>query len=273
MRKSGNRAKLINRNNIMLIGSRAAKQYFPDFPREPDDWDYISEDEIIPSGPQRIETKYCWAFKKIVEKYKVDVAPPDLLYTLKVSHSFWDSVHWRKTMFDITFFQDKGCKIDEEAFRWLYANWEEKFGAKKAYLNKSNEEFFQDAVKRKYVHDDIHAAIAYYEKPLYFKIKKNEDRALTNESLFWQLNEEDRLKLCREEIYVTALERFLIPTDFGYHPTSAYFEGAKLLITSMTKGWFPRFLVENWRQLKRPDNHDYRSIFREKLKEGKIKLI
>lgn len=47
------------------------------------------------------------------------------------------------------------------------------FGDRTPSLKKSNEEFFDDYVKKHYVHDDIHKAIA-YTTPIYEKLKRDE---------------------------------------------------------------------------------------------------
>jgi hypothetical protein len=254
--------------DIMLIGSKAALHWFPDFPRVPRDTDYISKNEI-----NKTDSKYCPSFQLILDKYPLRlIAPANVLYTLKVSHAFWD-IHWDKTMYDIRFFQSKGLSIDEELFKALYADCETRYGKKRAYLNKSNEEFFTDGVKRVYVHDDLHKAMAFYDEPLYERIKHDKSRALTAEDLFLKLSHEDKLKLCKEEIYVTALERFLIPENFDKPPWGAYLKACKLLITSMSKGWFPKFMVENWIDLSKNDRYDFRSKFQTQLEKGVINKL
>lgn len=243
----------------MLIGSKAARFHFPDYPREPKDTDYISDTKIDAS-----DTKWCPSFKFLMEKYPMEVPPANVLYTLKVSHSFWN-IHWEKTIFDIQFFQSKSLKIDEELFHILYKDCELRYGSKQAYLNTSNDNFFKDGVTRKYVHDSIHEAMAFYERPLYESIKTDSAKALTSNQLFLNLSYEDKINLCLEEIYVTALERFLIPSDFSFNRYTAYSKACKLLITSMTKGWFAKFLVENYLDISKRKSYDYTLRFKNNL--------
>lgn len=256
---------LVFPKEVMLIGSKAAKHWFPEF-REPHDTDYISEEEI-----DNTDSKFCPSFAKVIEKYPNDsIANPQVLYTLKVSHAFWD-IHWEKTMADIRFFQSKKITLDEELFTHLYHDCELRYGKKQAYLNKSNDDFFKDGVTRKYVHDDIHAAMAFYDRPLYHRIKKDQDKALTSGDLFLQLSHEDKIKLCQEEIYVTALERFIIPANFErLTPFKSYLDACKLLITSMTKGWFPKFIVENWIDISTNNRYDYVRKFKQALETKKV---
>lgn len=270
---------------MILIGSQATKFWYSDFPRDvsKSDADYAGElktNQIAPNKEQKTEFHSSKVFdylepfpvisdkdakilrdhflKPDVDKNKERVkssvrhASPDHLYTIKVSHSFWD-IHWKKTMFDITFFQNKGCKLDEKFYNLLYKEWEIKHGKKKVNLNVENEMFFTSAVKRKYIHDDVHAVMAYYDEPMFVKLKSDQTKAMLDKNLFDKLSFEDKYKTVREECYVTALERFLIPKDFKMNQQVAYEQAMKLLITSMTKGWFPKFIVENWKNLRIQD--------------------
>lgn len=248
----------------MLIGSAAARHWYPEF-RHPKDIDYISEEEIL-----NTDSKFCSSFKFLVERYPVDIAPPHVLYTLKASHAAWD-IHWDKTMYDIQFFQSKKLQIDEELFVELYKDCEERYGKKRAYLNKSNDEFFEDGVSRIYEHDSIHAAIAFHNAPLYELIKKDSTKALTSFDLFNQLSYGDKINLCLEEIYVTALERFLIPSNFKISHVTAFMRALKLLITSMSRGWFPKFIIQNYLDITLKKRYDYSQIF-DKNKEKLIRL-
>lgn len=247
-----------------LIGSRALRYHFPDS-REPNDWDYITNEPLVSvtHGDLRVEYHNTGhpGHQWILEQGPI--ASPQILLTIKMSHAFWD-VHWAKTMNDIKFLQHKGVKYIPELFELLHDLWTQLHGTKKAKLTMSNEDFFVDNVSRIYVHDELHKAVAYYDKPLYTRIKVDQDKAHCSYELFKRLNYADQLKLCREEIYVTALERFLIPTKFGEGKYSSYIFACKKLLTSMSKGWFPKFIVENWLQLYKPDDHPFIKLFKEK---------
>jgi hypothetical protein len=251
----------------MLIGSSAAARHFPDFPRTPKDVDYICADKV-----KGEDNHFIQAHTAIFDKYPVDVAPPEVLYTLKVSHAFWD-IHWSKTLFDIRFFQQKKVKLDEEIYKLLYDEWTIIHGKKRAMLVKQNEDFFKDNVNRKYVHDDLHRAIAYYGVPMFEKIKEDKNLALTSKKMFFELSYEDQLKCCREEIFVTALERFMIPADFKMSTTEAYHKSFKKLVTSMSKGWWPKFLVENWIDLCKKTDYPFVQKFYDALSENKLRLV
>ena len=247
----------------ILIGSRAAKHWFPDF-REPKDFDYLINTEIKSSKTIEYHDASHGVGLKWIFDNSDEIATPEILYTLKLSHCFW-SHNWAKTMHDIKFFQEKHIQYNKELFDLLYKDWENIHGKKRAYLNKSNEEFFTEKVNRKYVHDDIHRAIAYYDEPMFERLKHDKSKAMLAKDLFEDISYEDKCRLCREEICVTALERFLIPEDFHFSKTGAYIAACKLLITSMTKGWFAFFLASNWLELHKPDNHDFIGLFKKNL--------
>lgn len=259
--------------NKILIGSHAIKHWFSDFPREPKDIDYICPEPSKEKGVEHHWNKSFECFYDIFNDAKMNVASPWFLYTLKVSHSFFD-VHWGKTLRDIVFLQSKGYNAcDEEMFVSFYAEWELKHGKKRAFLAEKNEDFFKTNVKRKYVHDSIHEAVALYDRPMFERVKDDLSKAFVSKKRFMELLEDDKDKLCLEEIHVIALERFLIPRNFQMNPKSARLEAAKILITSATKGWFPKYLVENFRRLHELNNdNSFVDKFKEKEKQGLIKL-
>ena len=254
---------------MILIGSRAIKLQDPSFLRgDKSDWDYVLDDELTASlakgrGRDVHHSKEVyWALHPYCKKSEVGLIPSlPALYTLKVSHAFWN-VHWGKTMSDIVWFQEKGVEFLPELYEKLYAYWETRHGKKRAYLNMPNEKFFTKAVNRKYVHDDIHSVMAYYDEPMYKKLKKDMSKALISKSMFEALAPEDKDKTVREEAYVTALERFIIPSDFTSKPEMSYKRALNLLVTSMSKSWFPLYIVLNYARLKELDQ-DYVKRFRE----------
>ena len=240
----------------LLIGSRAIYTHFHDFPRGQwgSDWDYISQNMVRQSKEQDIH--YSPAFEWVFEHYPDRlIPPPDVLYTIKCSHATWD-IHWEKTMSDIGFLQTKGCKIIDEFYSLLYKDWENIHGAKKVNLNVPNEEFFTSKVYRKYDHDWLHSQMMYYDQPMYDKLKIDKSRAWIEKKLFDNLSKSDKIRTVKEEACVVALERTMIPSAYTASPVVAYRRALKSLITSMTKGWFPRFIIENWNDIKTLEDCD-----------------
>ena len=93
---------------MIIIGSTAIKFWYPDFKREPKDLDLILyEGEEIPKEflekYNKIETLSNPILLQFCKNNLFQISPylnPDILYTLKMSHMFWD-INWEKHMFDI----------------------------------------------------------------------------------------------------------------------------------------------------------------------------
>lgn len=247
----------------MIFGSQAAKHWYPDF-REPKDTDLMSE-----SGKTERQEQHYWVptFSEIISRNKDPMyIEPQFLYTIKCSHFKWD-IHWQKTANDIIFFQRKGLELDKELYKKLHADFIKIHGRKWGTLKgKTSESFFMDAVKRAYNHDDLHECVAIYDKPLYFQILKNPetDSVECSEEKFNKLSNKDQILLIQEEVWVTALERYLIPNDFKYSQNLAYSQSLKKLITTMSSGWFSLAIIENYHKLYKNTDFSFVKKFKEK---------
>lgn len=236
---------------MLIIGSTAIHYWFPEF-REPKDMDCIS--------PVDIPEWDCFWHPKLVGWYDprwAAPAGPNELYTLKVSHSGWELKNgsWDKHMSDILFLRSKGATLLPELFKLLYSVWEDVHGKKKMDLTKEADEFFKDAVPRKYDHDSIHRTVAHYDLPLYEYILKDGHTVDVDPGKLWALPFDDQVKLFREEIAATALERLLIPNDYRFSPGRAWKWATRRTITSLTKGKTSLFLIENYEHFRKPDDY------------------
>lgn len=231
-----------------LIGSLAAKQWFPDF-REPQDVDYHSP------SPVDDEDRYDVFVDPRLSAWEWgEVATPEELYTMKVSHSFWEIGNtWQKHMNDIVFFQRKGVEFDRELYDILVPIWKDLHGRKRTSLAQNAQNFFTDAVDRKYVHDSIHESIAYYDRPMYESILVQGEEVMTDSAKFFSMDEDLQLKLVREEVMATALERILIPKNYKHSPTAAYAWALQRTITSLFKNEWALWTVLHYDTLARPD--------------------
>lgn len=230
----------------MIIGSLAMKKHFPEA-REPKDRDAFLKYDF-PGW------EVFWHESFPEEWAGMNVASPDFLYTLKVSHSFWD-LHgtWAKHMHDVLFLKSKGAKFDREAYDILYPVWKAKHGKNRVNLNQSKDDFFADAVNRKYDHDSLHLSCCYGERPLYERILRDGSEVLTDRAKFDNLSYEDQLRVIREETYATALERWVIPSDYRVSPRAAYAKAMKKCITSLFKGEMALWIVLHYEDLYQPD--------------------
>lgn len=261
-------------NNKLIIGSVAAKHWFSDF-REPKDIDFISREPIMSRTAQ-----HYWIpeFEEVLQINRNNTyLDPDLLLTLKMSHASYD-IFWEKTMADIIFFKRKGLVVNKEIYRHLLNGWIALRGEKWVSLkNKTSTTFFEDAVKRKYNHDSVHEAVKNYDRPLYETILKEDGKVSCCGNKFEQLPFEDKIKLVKEEVWVTALERFLVPANFErVSPGAAYLKSLKKLCTTMSVagGWFSFFMLDNYEHLLYDPVEDkkYLERFKKAERNKQIKL-
>lgn len=234
----------------ILVGSQALAKRRPGS-IEPKDTDYFS-DFPIPGAETfyhpALET-YPWA-----EGTENSAATLDELYTIKVSHAFWElrNGSWGKHMKHTMFLKELGANFIPELYAILYKIWEERHGVKPANLEQEAEDFFGKTVTRIYEHDSIHAAIAYGDAPLFEKILRDGHGVAVSKEKFDNLSEGEKLNLVREEVFATALERQVIPAD-GKGWRGAYPWALKQTITSYSKGWFPLYIVLNFEKLCKND--------------------
>lgn len=196
---------------------------------------------------------------------------PGLLLTLKLSHLIYD-IHWKKHAEQVVWMFEQGIFPSSPVYDKLAAYWEARHGKKRANLMKSNEDFFKNGVSYTYVHDSLHEAVAHPDRPLYESCKPDLTKAYLSGKLFTGLTDDEKLRLCREEIYVTALERFLVPSGFKTDPVIANRRAIHRLCTSMTKGWFPKHILFNLDKLWSPAD-DYVALFYRGLELGIVKHI
>lgn len=241
----------------VLIGSQALAKYID---LSANDEDYFSDTRsksfnVDVFYDDRLEAWEPWRDAK--------VATLDELYTIKLSHQFWD-LHgtWWKHLGMLGLMQQHGAQPIPELFGILYPIWEDLHGAKPAHLQEDG--FFGPQVNRVYEHDDLHTIMAYGDKPLYEKILKDNHRVVVQKSKFDTLTDEEKLNLVREEVEVIALERWLIPEDMHGSYSRAYRDAYKHLVTSLTKGWFALFALENHQTLSKP-NRNYKEVFQQRM--------
>lgn len=242
---------------VTLIGSRAMAMHYPDARRPKGDWDYHSEQ---PASELRAlieaDGSDVFADARLGAWSWHWIATPDELYTMKISHSFWEIngfCSWDKHAADIVFLSRKNAQFIRPLYDILLPIWKERYRRNPTSLNQSKDGFFADAVNRVYDHDSLHESIAYGDRPLFESIlKPGSDVAVDNDK-FWAMDHATQIKLVREEIYATALERILIPFDYQGSPSAAYHWALRRTATSLFKGEWALFLMLNLDELMRPD--------------------
>ena len=231
-----------------IIGSVAARHWFPDFKRVPLDIDLLTSAEIV-TGSSKICVVDCqWhaAADAIIGMNRDPVfLDADLLFTLKISHAHWN-IKWQKTMFDVNYLKSKGCSFNREAYDLLFAVWEVQHGKKRVNLNQPVEEFFTDAVVRIHDHEDLHELVKFNARPMHEYIRPNHGTAFCSEKVFSSLTLGQQHQTVLEELLVTAIERSgLTSLHRDSQKTVAVYDAYLRLCTSMTTGWFARFLILN----------------------------
>ena len=244
---------------ITLIGSQALSYGLPDYKPRPNadtDWQATTQesyDKVIRRYPDADVFFHPalagWDWSR--------VASPDELYTMKISHSFWEignsSANWKKHMNDVAFMQQHGLEFIRPLYDILYPMHKELHGRKRTSLAQNAKNFFGDAVNRKYDHDSVHASIAYGDHPLFEDILVPGEEVMVDSSKFWAMDHATKCLLVREEIYATALERILIPKDYKASPTAAYAWATQRTLTSLFKGEWALWLALNYNELRVPD--------------------
>jgi len=239
---------------FLIVGSEAARyNLFPVWTRDVKDLDAFTDDPASwHDGP--VDSYWAEEFEAIwggERRY----ATLDELYTIKMSHIYWrlNNGSWQKHKGDLIFFKKHGAQLIPELHNTLYKVWERDHGKKIIDLNQDKASFFGDAVRRKYDHDSVHYSVSYFPHPMYtFFLKDGEEVAMDMQKV-WSAPFEDQVRLFREEIYATALERKVIPSNYTVSPMRAYQYALQLTITNLTKGRSARFIAENLDIFDRPD--------------------
>ncbi len=224
---------------MILIGSKAIKHHFPDFKRDAKDTDYI-----VKHKPDQKFKRVEFLLNPVLDGFSGSILSPNLLYTLKASHLFWD-IQWSKHVYDVQFLKSKGCKIDKDIFYQLYQYWCIIHGVnKRSNLDMTAKDFFNNALK-KYDHDFLHTLIK--PEPTYKKVLKDGAEVDVDESKYNELSHAEKIDLVREEVYVMAYERLA-----GRDYRSAYSWMLKQFIMHHAPMYEALFIIDNFTELNRP---------------------
>jgi len=230
----------------LIVGSHALKALGV-CNREPKDIDWWSDVDVPPIVGK---TDHLWhpSFAEFIpETNQSRYASLHQMYTIKLSHSHWELPNgsWNKHIYDLIQLQNAGAHLDLEMYHILYKVWEEMYGKKVMNLDQDKSEFFDDAVRRTYDHDSLHASVAFGDSPIYEEILRDGASVDVDPRKLWSLPHQRLVQLFIEEICVTALERKVIPSNYTCSPKAAYLWALRRTITSLTKGKSSRFILQN----------------------------
>jgi len=232
----------------LIYGSTAMKHWFPTS-REPQSLDIISNLSQDRKKQNSDEEQYYWipSFKYLKHNIDEKYIDADLLYTIKVSHVAWD-VNWSKTMKDIAFLKNQGCKINIKFYNLLIRDWTRIYGKKNVTMNVTNEEFFNENAERKISRIELHQIFKIGEKPMYEKIRENPDLPAISTTIWLELSEEDKFNYALEEFWIRLLEEYSF-TSKAIPFMVAKFKVLKEMIIFMSGGIFNVYLIENFDKL------------------------
>lgn len=206
---------------------------------------------------------------------KVTVARLAVLYSLKRSHRHKPR-RWHKHIRD--YHELKQVCKDRDALAHITKKREQEYTLKTPSLDKTVDEFFDDSVSnRVFIHDQIHEVMAHGERPLYESIRISPDRVTCSLAKWEALSPEDRLSCVKEEAYVIALERAIIPMLFSggkqADPTKALYWALMRICTTLCSGWFRDFATENYPAIESGLDLEYHLRFMAAVDAGAIRRI
>ncbi len=241
--------------NKIIIGSTAIKHWFIDFNRLPKDIDYainIKEPQTKHPIEIRDGVKVEYLYNPIIFKYIEDgqYLKPDLLFTLKLSHLFWD-INWSKHLWDYHFLQSKGCVLNYKMLDELIGFWTEYLPTvRRSKLELNKEEFFNNSInddpdQHDKLHYDLISGIR--DKPAFTRILKDGKDVEICDDKFRHLSFSEKKDVVLEETIVMSLERY---RDSHFLPSYR-----KQLKDNIIKH-FPRsisiFAIDNYKDLVTP---------------------
>jgi len=180
-----------------------------------------------------------------------------VLFLIKKSHIF-QPIHWQKNIADYHFLRHHAYEPSESEARFFQTRRAEvnaRAKKKPPSLMMTNSDFFRQhklPVQTQFPHDALHWAVAYYDEPVFNKMKHDPSLAKCDRDLFEALPLEMRLRCVREETMVIALERYLLP-GIETDQDVAYAKALERVCTTLTSGWFRTFAVENYPMVKQRD--------------------
>lgn len=233
----------------LLIGSRALAYHDDTFnPRENSDWDVISDIHLEGTEwhhPDDLSNDLLSAYTSgqttLPNGIVVDVVNPIGLTIIKRSHLWRDmyfdkhiaQYHKHLSKFTEQFTSDE-WKLLKHRTKLTHAMFEQ--GGPK--LNMTKEEFFDDAVVKKYDHDYLHELVAYNSSPMYTRMLKHSDTVWCEQSKWETFTYLEKCQTVAEETYVIAIERFMVPNDWEFISKQAYYQALKKVCTTLCSGWF-----------------------------------
>ena len=179
------------------------------------------------------------------------VAPTEILWLLKESHKYKDSVHFEKTRNDLIHLRNlvsDFSKVSPVIMNILKKREAETYTRPSVKLNVSKEEFFSnDGVFYKYDHDRLHELISIDPRwPAYLLIKSNGADVLASKKKWDSVDDNIKVNCVIEEAMVIAFERGVAPFNLEGKITTEHADrlfkiALQKICTTLTSGWFREY--------------------------------
>jgi hypothetical protein len=171
----------------------------------------------------------------------------NVLFTLKASHVAWDDKHKSKTFYDLYLMSHAGCTIIPELYYELIEFWKNKFGSKwRADFTQESVDFFDDAVSRPELHDELHWKMMKFDKPAYMYLQEEgQTTVYVDEKKFWEVDEDIRRAVVIGEAQALAIERYIEP-GVKVTPRWAYIKFVEGLVDRLAPLWMTEYIVNNF---------------------------
>lgn len=267
---------------MYLVGSRglaATSDY--NKVKETSDWDFVLEQEEASKTPIIDISSNDLMSEEICRKYSLNknidtplgeakLVHPICIMLFKRSH-LHRPLNFAKHIVDYHWLKERYySSIDNDYLSLLNLRTKltkKKFGDRTPSLKQSKNSFFDDYVKKVYDHDGLHYCTCYGDKPLYERLKPDNDLVWCDKNLWDKFTHEEKTNCVREECYVLSLERFIIPKiEDGKIPPPPHFAfdwSLEKICTTTSSGYFRDFAIENWPEI-RQYKHDFYKMFLDK---------
>lgn len=275
---------------MLLIGSRATSIWHSEHrPKNPKDWDVIcshAQAEALigsPCDPKAFSWKYgnielhndaFFLNKRIVDMYSTDrrvdadghlivnVCSSRGLAVIKRSHMYRD-FNFTKHMIQYQLLDHDFTPKDLAFIADRMAETQKHFPHRSPFGAMTNEEFIVDAVVRHFDHEELHRIIG-GGTVSYLQLKKDMSKAAYDQDLWHAASDEVKQACVREETYVIALERFVIPhrlKGVKYPYRMAYLRALEKVCTTLDDGPLREYAIDNWNIVKQFDDAVFERFF------------
>lgn len=204
----------------------------------------------------------------------------EVLFLTKQSH-IHQNIHFDKNIVDFHHLKAASDPATVASFRPYFELRHQEALARHAVrhpkLNVSNDAFFNRSkrvVGYVFVHDDLHEAIKHFDRPVYERMKTDQEKAWCDKDLFAQLPLSDRIKCVQEEAYVIALERSIVLEKGAHHDHFlAYKDAMRRICTTLCSGFFRDFAIEHYPAVMEAYDASFFDRFQRALAAGAIRRI